>query len=119
MASMAWEQVTKGFNMDKNELSKLIFETEKQIERNQRKRNAITIAAFTFVFFLLFYFDERPDGFGDYIEILIVSFLTAIFYFGINGAIFGGLYDASESERRSLEQLKKQLESKDTTPERW
>lgn len=99
--------------MDKDELIKRIQELEKQIEIQQRKRSAITIAAFTVVFSLLFYLDEKPDGFGDAIGLLVSAFFASGLYFGINAAIFGSLYEKSESDRRFLEQLKKELQKKE------
>lgn len=98
---------------DVNELKQKIHEMEKQAEAARRKRNTITITAFTLVFFLLFYLDEKPDGFGDAIGLLVAAFFVSGLYFGINAAIFGGLYEKSEGERRLSEQLKKELREKE------
>lgn len=99
--------------MDKDELRKQICKMEKQVEIARRKRNAITITAFAIVFFLIFYLDERPDGFWDVIGCIAVAIIMAGLHFLINAAVFGGLYIQTESERKLLEQLKKELEEKE------
>ena len=94
--------------MDRDKLLERICETEKQMEKGQRKRNAIVIAIFTVIFFLIFYYDERPTGL-NIIGAIIPSFIFAFLHFGINAAIFGWLYEKNESDRKYLEHLKKQL----------
>lgn len=99
----------KVFDMDKNELQRQICEMERQAEADQKKRNIITIVAFAVIFFLMFYFDEKPSGIDDVIGMTVASFMASAFYFGINGAVFGWLYEKNESDRRMIGILKKQL----------
>ena len=94
--------------MDKNAILQLIRERESQIESARNKRAIKTILAFAVVIFIFFYSTQKPIG----IEILgyaaAAIFLAGV-YFLINGIIFSQLFNASESERKMLDSLKKQL----------
>lgn len=96
--------------MDKEELKKLISEMEKKAESERRKREAIVIAAFTAVFFLLYCFLEKtPETFGDLIEVFLPSLLFSGLSFGINQAVFEHLFERDEAAQREIRELRKQL----------
>jgi hypothetical protein len=97
--------------MDKNELAKQIYETEKAIEASRNRRNTITIAIFALVFFLIFYLDEKPTGVYEILGTAAVSFVASAFHFLINAAVFGALHEKNETERKTINRIKEQLDN--------
>lgn len=98
--------------MNKNELWKLYCDTEKQVEKARTKRAIKTIAAFAIVFFLLFYFIEKPTGI-EIIGDLLVSIVLAGIYFLVNALIFGQLTRVGEKERQLLADLMMSIDKTD------
>lgn len=96
--------------MDKEELKKTISEMEKKAGKERSKRETIVITAFTVVFFLLFYFfDKPPESLGDIIKMIIVSLVLSGLSFGINQAVFEHLFARDEAAQREIRELRKQL----------
>lgn len=98
--------------MNKNELWELYCTTEKQVEKARTKRAIKTIAAFAIVFFLLFYFIEKPTGIDIIVDLLVSIFLAGI-YVLVNTLIFGQLSRVSENERQLLADLMMRLDKTD------
>lgn len=94
--------------MDKKELYKLLVIKENQFEKAKERRNSITILAFAAVFFVFLCIAEKPTGL-EYIYAAFAAIVIAAIHFLINAAVFGWLSLKSESERRILDDLKKQL----------
>lgn len=94
--------------MDKNEMYKLLVVKEEQFEKAKQKRAIKTVLAFAIVFFLILCWVESPAGI-EFLWTAILSVVVAGIYFVVNSAIFGWLSLQSESERRYLEDLRKQL----------
>ena len=94
--------------MDKKELYRLLVEKEAQFEKSKQKRAIKTLLAFALVFFLILYWVESPSGI-EFVWTAISAVVMAGVYFVVNAAVFGWLSLQSESERRYLEDLRKQL----------
>lgn len=97
--------------MDKNKIRKQIIETEKMIESARRKRNAITIAVFALVFFLIFYLVDKPAGVYEILGVAAVSIVVSAFHFFVNSIVFVTLFQRSETERKIIEEMQKQLDN--------
>lgn len=95
--------------MTKNELWKLYCQKEKEFERAKEKRAIKTTLFFAAVFFALLCYSERPTGF-DIVVALLASVIFAGFYVMVNVAIFAQLSEASESEKRILEDIKRKMD---------
>ena len=94
--------------MDKKELYRLLVEKEAQFEKAKERRAIRTVLAFAIVFFLILCWIESPSGI-EFIWTAILAVVIAGIYVVVNAAVFGWLSLQSESERRYLEDLKKQL----------
>ena len=94
--------------MDKKELYKLLAAREAQFEKAKIRRAIKTILAFAVVFFLLLCLDEKPSGI-EFVWTAVVSVVIAGVYFIVNATVFGWLSMKSETERKILEDLRKQL----------
>lgn len=99
--------------MDKNQLRKQIIETEKKIESARLKRALITIAVFALVFFCIFCLVAKPVGVRKILGTAAVSIVVSAFHFYINSIVFVTLFQRSETERKIIEEMQKQLD--DTT----
>ena len=97
-------------DMNKNEIKEKISKLESEIEAARKKRELKVIGAFSIVLFVVFcLFDKMPDGIGDVIKIIVVSFFLSYFSFHIYSSIFEHLHEADKYEREELKCLKKQL----------
>ena len=94
--------------MDKKELYRLLVEKEAQFEKAKERRAIKTVLAFAIVFFLILCWVESPSGI-EFVWTAISAVVMAGVYFVVNAAVFGWLSLQSESERRYLEDLRKQL----------
>lgn len=94
--------------MDKKELYKQLVVKEAQFEKAKERRAIKTILAFAIVFFLLLCWVEEPSGI-EFLWTAVLAVVVAGIYFVVNAAVFGWLSLQSESERRYLENLRKQL----------
>lgn len=94
--------------MDKNELYRLLVEKEKQFEKAKERRAIKTILAFSVVFFVLLCWAEKPSGI-EFLWTAVLAIVMAVVHVFVNATVFGWLSMQSESERKYLEQLKKQL----------
>lgn len=95
--------------MNKNELAKQIREAEKTMESARNKRNAITISIFALVFFLIFCLCDKPDGVGEILGTVVVSFAASAAHFLINAAVFGALYEKNTTDRQIIKKMQEQL----------
>ena len=94
--------------MDKNELYQLLVEKEAQFEKAKERRAIKTIFAFAIIFFLVLCWVETPAGI-EFVWTAVSAIVVAGIYFVVNAAVFGWLSLQSESERRYLDALRKQL----------
>ena len=94
--------------MDKNELYRMLVEKEAQFEKAKERRAIKTVLSFAIVFFLILCWVETPSGI-EFVWAAILAVIMAGIYVIVNAAVFGWLALQSESERKYLEQLKKQL----------
>jgi hypothetical protein len=94
--------------MDKKELYKQLAVKEAQFEKAKERRAIKTILAFAAVFFLLLCWVEEPTGI-EFVWTAVSAVVMAGIHFVVNAAIFGMLSLQSESERKYLEDLRKQL----------
>lgn len=94
--------------MDKKDLYQLLVTKEAQFEKAKERRAIKTIVAFAVIFFLLLCWVEEPTGI-EFIWAAVLAVVMAGVYFVVNAAVFGWLSLKSESERKYLEQLRKQL----------
>ena len=94
--------------MDKSELYKLLAVKEAQFEKAKERRAIKTVFAFAVVFFLILCWIEQPTGI-EFIWAAVLSVVTAGIYFVVNAAVFGWLSIQSETERKILDDLRKQL----------
>lgn len=94
--------------MDKNELYKLLVVKEAQFEKAKERRAIKTILAFSIVFFLILCWVAEPSGM-EFVILAVSSVIMAVIHVFVNAAIFGWLSMQSESERKYLEDLRKQL----------
>lgn len=92
----------------KRELYKALNEKEKQIEKSRIKRTLITIAFYSILFFLMWYFLEKTKGI-DILGMLLASILFGGISFWINAIVFGTLNTKSQEENKALEQIKSQI----------
>lgn len=96
--------------MNKEELKKRIAEREKVLEAENKKREMKVGIAFIVVYFLFFYFfGEKPEGVGGFVEMTISSVLLGGLHFGINQAVFNYLFEKEEAARLELKPLKQEL----------
>lgn len=94
--------------MDKKELYKLLAVREAQFEKAKERRAVKTILAFAIVFFMLLCLVDKPEG----LELLWAAFASVIvagIYVVVNAIVFGWLFQQSETERKILEDMRKQL----------
>ena len=107
--------------MDRNELSEQIRQLEVEYDRAKLKRFAYTVLFYTIIFIVLCHWR------GDFESITFLSLdwfleiggaflagaiLSAIFV-SFNSIIFHQLYERSASEKKHIEDLKKQLNEMD------
>ncbi len=94
--------------MDKNELYKLLVVKEAQFEKAKERRAIKTILAFAIGFFLILCLVEEPSGI-EFVWTAVTAVIMAGFHVVVNAAVFGWLSLQSETERKILEDLRKQL----------
>lgn len=100
-----------------NRLCRLYYERNQRIKKGRRIRWILTIIGFSVCYFMLFMiidgyeniFDVFRDGIGAFLEILVVSVVLSVFHFFVNASVFGGLFQKSVAENRSLDDLLKQI----------
>ena len=98
--------------MDKNELYKMLLNKEKEVEANRNKRAIITILAFSLIYFLLFYFTEKPTGI-EIIGAVFGSIFIGGLHFWLNSIVFSTLFRKSEAENKMLESIKERIKELD------
>ena len=94
--------------MDKKELYKLLVTREAQFKKAKERRTIKTILAFAIVFFLLLCLVEEPTGI-EFVWAAVSAVIVAGIHFVVNAAAFGWLSMKSETERKILDDLRKQL----------
>lgn len=94
--------------MDKKELYRLLVEKEAQFEKAKERRAIKTILAFAVVFFIILCWIAEPTGI-EFIWLAVPAVILAVVHVFVNASVFGWLSLQSESERRFLENLRKQL----------
>ena len=98
--------------MKRNELYRLIQQTEREFERRKGKRAIYTILAYTAVMLLIFYWQGELEPFN--LWNLAGAAIGCMFLSGIaflaNAIIFDQLFRINEEEKNHLEYLKKKLE---------
>ena len=92
----------------KRELYKALNEKKKQIEKSRLKRTLITIAFYSILFFLMWYFLEKPKGI-NILGMLLASILFGGISFWINAIVFGTLNTKSQEENKALDQIKSKI----------
>ena len=101
--------------MDKNEIWKLIEESEKLFDHRKRMRFVYTVLFYTSVFMLLFYWQDQfvhasiMDILSSLILCIILSAISVLF----NTIVFDQLLRKSNEEDEALENLRKRLEEKE------
>ena len=98
--------------MKRNELYRLIQQTERDFERRKSTRAVYTIIFYTAVLLLIFYAQDQlhlSNFIGLIGDVIACAFLSGIAYL-VNGVIFYQLVTKSESEKIYLESLKKKLD---------
>lgn len=92
----------------KRELYKALNEKEKQIEKSRLKRTLITIAFYSILFFLIWYFLEKPEG-VEILGNLIASVFLGGVVFWINAMVFNTLNTKAQEENKALDQIKAKI----------
>lgn len=95
--------------MTKNELWKIYCEKEKEFQGAKEKRTTYTILAFAVAYFLLFGIVGKPDDLVDCAGMFLAAIVLSLIHFVVNATIFGQLFEASEGERKVLENIKKRM----------
>lgn len=95
--------------MENKDLCKLLREKEAEFERAKGKRAIKTILALAVVIFAILYFRERPRSIIEIAAMFFGSLFLAGIDFWIHAIIFSQLCGASESERKIIDNIKKQI----------
>jgi hypothetical protein len=93
---------------ERNRLTRLYWERDKEFESAKGKRTILTIIGFTIAYFLILYAVEKPSGF-DIVLAFIVALVMAGFHFFINSFIFMYLFQKGHRETECLEAIKKKI----------
>jgi hypothetical protein len=101
--------------MDKNELWRMIQESEKKFERRKFRRMIFAILVYSVAYFVVFYM--RDDIAFDSFLIFLLEIAGCIFIgfisFLFNALIWIYLCKKSEDENKALEYLRKRLKEKE------
>lgn len=97
-----------------DELLEKIRKMEKEAEAARKKREWIVIACFSVLFFLFFYFDIKPEKFGEILEYALVAVFLAGLHVAIHQTIFDWLYSEKMSDQAEIDILKKKLNQDNT-----
>ena len=92
----------------KRELYKALSEKEKQVERSRLNRTLIAIAVYSVLFFIMWFFIEKPKGI-DIIGMLFAAIFFGGISFWVNAIIFGILNAKTQEENKALEQIKSKI----------
>ena len=98
--------------MERNELIKLINETEKRFEKNKLKRAGVSFLSLFFVNFMLV---GLIEGFFENITIntlvdtAILAFVYTVILFFVSAIIFSHLFNMNHREENYLKELNKKL----------
>lgn len=97
--------------MDKNELYRLIQQKENENERNTFKRFIYTALIHAAILFVILCATEGIAGVGifDLVCALAGCAIAGVLFVSVNAAIYGYLAEKNASEKRVIENLKKQL----------
>lgn len=98
--------------MDKNELWRMIQESEKKFERRKLKRFILTVLFYAAVFFAIEYFRSGLSLFelvGEFIACVVIAVPFVLF----SAIIFDQLSSVSKAEENTLEYLRKRLREKE------
>ena len=93
----------------KNELWQLYRQREKEFESAKLKRTVLTILGFTVAYFCVFYIQRQPAGWEIAGEFILALFVAGL-HFIVNAAVFGTLVQKGETERKILEDIKKEMD---------
>lgn len=101
--------------MDRNELYRLIQQKEKANERNTFKRFIYTVLIHAAILFVILCASYGFTGVGalEFVGALAGCAIAGVLIVSANAAIYGYLAEKNASEKRAIENLKKQLNEMD------
>ena len=91
-----------------NEYYNLLRATEAKVEKARNKRTIKTILFFSAIYFVAFYLLDKPDGL-DILWSCLGSVVIGGLHFFVNAFVFSTLINKSESENKSVEQIKNRI----------
>lgn len=95
--------------MDKNELLKLYYQKDKEFEAAKGKRTILTILLFAVVYFVVMYALTKPADWKGVCGNLLASIFIAGIHFWFNSIIFLTLFNKSDAETKTLQDIKKRI----------
>lgn len=95
--------------MNKNDLYKLLLETEKQADRANIKRIIITIIGYAIGICYVFCALADVTGFADIAGMFLISIFTSGILFLINTVVYHWLFESRRIERARIEHISKQI----------
>ena len=98
--------------MDKNELWRLIRESEKKFERRKLKRFILTILFYAAVF-CAYQYIRSGLSLSELVEEFVVCLIIAVPFVLFSTVIFDQLSSVSKAEENTLEYLRKRLKEKE------
>lgn len=100
----------------KEHLWKLLSESEREFEKNKRKRTRLTILGFHLMFLFASFFTSQTllltehSEWGElvllFLVLIIPSFIVAFIHFWVNAIIFSQVFQKSQDETEYLKHLK-------------
>lgn len=95
--------------MDKNELYKLLVETEKQVGKAEIKRIIITVIGYAVGICCVFCSVAGTTGIADIAGMFLLSIITSGVLLLINSVVYYWLFERRRIEQKRIEDIKKQI----------
>lgn len=95
--------------MNKNELYKLLAETEKQADKAEIKRIIITVIGYAIGICYVFCLLGDVTGFANIAGMFLISIFTSGILLLINSVVYHWLFESRRIERERIEDIKKQI----------